>query len=315
MAVILQTMLFKDILDTKTQKLQSEFDKLFKDILNNQTHDGDLLLIRVNGFYNSEVHTWDNIENKNPYMIGPNTEGHSDLWHYKFIHNYRKSSISNLTYAEYLEKHNWSEEKAKKISNLTKTESMSIQLEMLIYLKIWEADLFIKKLYQLTNLSQGEPYDWHFKIAESNRDNEVTTGKREEIIRKKIRERLKTNYPIIYSAIKNAYKTQVRNSIGHSTYYFAGRFIHLNNYVKTDLAAQIEVLSFNEWVNMFHDTMVIYNQLIRFSHLIDNLYSKAAHSNNLLFQVRLNRRDPSEKTEYYLLKYRPEWNDWGFNKE
>lgn len=72
-------MLFKDILNSKTEKLQPEFDKLFDDILNKQTHDGDLLLCRVNGFYNPEVYSWTNIEEKlSPYMIGPNKEGHSD---------------------------------------------------------------------------------------------------------------------------------------------------------------------------------------------------------------------------------------------
>lgn len=308
-------MLFTDILNKKTEELQPEFDKLFKDILDNQTHDGDLLLTRVNGFYYPEANNWDNTLIKNPYMIGPNTEGHSDHWHYKFIHNYRQTSVSSLSYTEYIQKFEWSEEKAKEIDALTENESTSIQLEMLIYIKIWEADLFIKKLYQLTNLSNGEPYDWHFKIKESNRDSSPSTGKRDDIIRNKIRDRLKDKYPNISSAIKNAYKTQIRNSIAHSNYYFIGRYIHPCNYIKSDPASQIQVLPFNEWVDMFHDTMVIYNQLIRFTHLIDNLYSKAANDNNLLFEVRLNRIDPVQKTEYYLLKYRPEFNDWGFNRK
>jgi hypothetical protein len=308
-------MLFTDILNKKTQELQPEFDKLFDDILKNQTHDGDLLLTRINGFYYPEANNWDNTLVKNSYMIGPNTEGHSDHWHYKFIHNYRQNAIANVSYEDYLKKFEWSEARAKEIEVLTESEATSIQLEMLIYLKIWEADLFIKKLYQLTKLSLGEPYDWHFKIKESSRDTSNTTGKREEIIRLKIRDRIKDKYPNLFAAIKNAYKTQIRNSIAHSNYYFIGRYIHPSNFIKNDAASQIQVLSFNEWIDMFHDTMVIYNQLIRFSHLIDNVYSKAAHDNNLLFEVRLNRIDPIEKTEYYILKYRPEFNDWGFNRE
>jgi hypothetical protein len=307
-------MLFTDILNKKTNQLQPEFDKLFEDILNNQSHEGDLLLIRVNGSYYPDSNNRDNTLIKNPYKIGPNTEGHSDHWHYKFIHNYRQNSVSALPFEEYIKNFRWSEEKQQEIDILTESESTSIQLEMLIYIKIWEADLFIKKLYQLTTLAFGEPYDWHFKIKESNRDNSPSTGKREDIIRNKIRDRLKNKYPNIYSAIKNAYKTQIRNSIAHSNYYFIGRYIHPSNYIKNDPASQIEVLPFDEWIDIFHDTMVIYNQLIRFSHLIDNIYSKAAKDNNLLFQVRLNRTDPTEKTEYYLLKYRPEFNDWGFNQ-
>ncbi len=307
-------MLFTDLLNKKTQELEPEFDKLFKDILANQTHEGDLLLVRVNGFYHTEAKNWDSEFSKNPYMIGPNTEGHSDLLHYKFIHDYRQNSISDISYTDYLKKHEWSEEKMEEINLLTEKEGMSIQLEMLIYLKIWEADLFIKKLYQFTRLSLGEPYDWHFKITESNRNKEGTTGKRDEIIRNKIRDKLEQNYPKLYAAIKNAFKTQLRNCIAHSTYFFGGRYIHTNNYIKNDLSAQIEVLPFNDWIDMFHDTMIIYNQLIRFNHLIDNLYSQAAYDHDLLFQIRLNRIDPEEKTEYYFLKYRPEFNDWGFNR-
>jgi hypothetical protein len=304
-------MLFLDILNTKTQELQPEFDKLFVTILDRQSHDGDLLLINVNGFYYPKVYEWTNVENKNPYMIGLNTEGHSDYWHSKFINNYRKTSISEISFSEYSKKFKWSKETADEITQLTESETTSIQLEMLIYLKIWEADLFIKKLYQLSSISQGEPYDWHFKIAESNRDKQ-STGSRDEILRKKVRDRWKDEFPKIYAAINKAYSSQLRNSIAHSKYSFMSRFIHLNNHIKADPAAQTEVLTFNDWIDMFHDTMIIYNQLTRLSILIDKFYSEAAKKNDLLFEIRINRKDPEEKTVYSLLKYRPEWNDWRF---
>lgn len=303
-------MLFKDILDIKTKELQSEFDALFDNILKKQTHDGDLLLIRVNGFYNPEVHTWNNLKEKlSPYMIGPNKEGHSDYSHYEFIHNYRTQAISKLSHKEYLTLHEWSPERKGEIDKLVSEESMSIQLEMLVYLKIWEADLFIKKLYQLTGLALGEPYDWHFSIAESSRDKQAT-GTRETIIRKKVRNRLEKEYPIIYKTIKNAYLTQIRNSIAHSKYSFLGRNIHLNNFIKEDKAAQLHSVSFDEWIGIFHDTMVLYNQIIRIFNSVDELYAKVAIENKLLMEIRINRQDPEEKTEYHLLKYRPEWKDW-----
>jgi hypothetical protein len=306
-------MLFVNILSKKTAELEPEFDRLFADILKYQTHEGDLLLTRVNGFYHFDP-DWAEEFKKNPYMIGPNTEGHSDLLHYKFIHDYRTKSIHELDYDEYVKKFEWSEDKSAEIEALSLTEGMSIQLEMLVYLKIWEADLFIKKLFQYTRLCNGEAYDWHFKISESNRSKN-STGTRENIIRKLIRDRLENKYPKIYGAIKNAYKTQIRNCIAHSNYNFIGRYIHTNNYIKEDPASQIQVLPFDEWVDMFHDTMVVYNQLIRFTHLIDKVYSSAAKDNEMLFQIRLIRTEPAEKTEYHFLKYRPEFNDWGFNRE
>lgn len=308
-------MLFKDILNKKTSELKTEFDLLFNDILKNQTHDGDMLLIRVNGFYNPEVHTWTNLSEKlSPYMIGPNKEGHSDFLHYEFIHNYRTIGIVNLNHPDYLKQHRWSPDRQKEIDEIVGQESMTIQLEMLVYLKIWEADFFIKKLYQLTRLSLGEPYDWHFRISESNRDKEAT-GTREKIIRKLIRDKIEKKYPKIYQAIKNAYRTQIRNSIAHSKYSFLGRNIHLNNFIQNDPASQLISLTFDEWIEMFHDTMVIYNLIICLFNQVDKLYEKKAFENKLLMEVRVSRLDPEERIEYYLLKYRPEWKDWHWKKK
>jgi len=302
-------MLFKDLIIKKNQELSSDFDKLFQNILHKQTHSGDLLLVQVNGFYNPEAYTWDNIPNRDPYMIGIGYDGHSDLFHYKFIDLYRNGSLSPFTYNEYLEKHIWSEGRMKEIDELEQKEGLFIQLEMLIYLKIWEADLFIKKFYQVTNLSLGLPYDWHFKIAESNRDKGAT-GKREELIRKHIRDRLKDNYPSIYTAMKNAYKTQIRNSIAHSRYFCSGRYIHLTNYIKEDPSSQLQVLPFNDWIDIFHDTMAIYNQLIGFCNKIDAYYSGQIKNVNDTVEVRLNRREPEEKVQLIKLQYRKDFNDW-----
>lgn len=302
-------MLFKDIIIKKNEELTSDFDKLFSDILQTQTHSGDLLLVQVNGFYNPDVYKWDNIPDRDPYMIGTGYDGHSDRFHYHFINLYRSSSISPLSYSEYLEKHSVSQQRMKEIKELEEKEALSITLEMLIYLKIWEADLFIKKLYQITNLSLGHPYDWHFKIAESSRDNNAT-GKRDYLIRKKIRDRLQYNYPSIYSAIKNAYKTQIRNSIAHSRYFCTGRYIHLTNYIKEDPACQIQALPFNDWIEIFHDTLALYNQLIGFYNRIDAYYSCKLIDPDNAIEVKISRKEPEEKAQFINLQYRKEFNDW-----
>jgi len=48
-------MLFKELLDRKYNSLWSEFEKLYNLVIDNQTHEGDLLLVRLNAFYNPEV--------------------------------------------------------------------------------------------------------------------------------------------------------------------------------------------------------------------------------------------------------------------
>lgn len=305
-------MLFKNILDDKTAKLQDEFDRLVDAAYKNQSHSGDLLLIQVNGFYNAETHKWTNIEKKlSPYMIGPGTEGHCEYQHHKFIGKYINKGISSQTYDDYKNLHDWSEERAKEINEMAEQEADSIETEMMIYLKIWEGDAFIKKFYQLVRLSLGMEYDWHFSVGQSTRDTKAT-GTRDVIIRKKIRDRLKDKYPTIYAAIKNAYKGQVRNSIAHSKYSVFGRYIHLNNFIEEDPYSQIQVVSFDEWVDIMHDTLVIYTQQTRILNAIDEFYGIVSEKNDRLMEIRINKTDPAIRTEYHLLKHHPSPSRWNW---
>lgn len=303
-------MIFKEILDKKTAALQPEFDKFINDAFRNQTHLGDLLLTNINGFFDTEVEKWDNINPKpSPYVIGPGDEGHSEALHHEFIGDYLKSSMLDQEYDDYKKQHEWSQNRDAEIRKLTKKEATTIQFEMLIYIKIWEMDSFIKKIYQLTRLIYKEEYDWHFAITGSNR-NDSGTGKREEIIRKKVRDKLKDSFPLIYNAIKNAYKTQLRNSISHSKYSMPGRYIHLNNYIENDKSAQLQVVSFDEWIDIIHDTLVFYSQVSRLREMIDTFYHHVATQNDNEMEIRITKKYPSPSTEYHLLKHRPEFNDW-----
>ena len=289
-------MLFKDKLHTISQNLNLEFKDLFTMLLQKQSHVGDLLLVGENGFYFPESKTWDNDEKKySPYAIGEGQEGHSASLHYEFIHQYRSSVICNYTCADYLKI--ISSESEQKTENFIKQESYTIQLEMLIYLKIWESDTFIKRFYQLARLLYNEPYDWHFRIQESNRDRSAT-GKRDDIIRNKIRDRLQKDFPCIYDAFKLTYKTQIRNSIAHSKYSFLGRNIHLNNYIKNDPSSPLHGLTFNEWIEIFHTTMIIYNEYIGLFEDINQYYTNLAKSNDNKIEVRINREVVNEIVEY-----------------
>lgn len=306
-------MIFNDILVSKAKILETEFDKLFELVLKNQNHYGDLLLVHENGFYNPDILKFNNSERKySPYTIGPSHEGHSESLHYKFIHSYRTQGKVKIKYDEYIEKLKWNPERREEIEELQEIEGTSIQLEMLVYLKIWESDAFIKKFYQLARLLHSEKYDWHFKIAE-RKGEKGCTGVRHEIIRTKIRDRFETLLPNIYNAFKNAYRSQIRNSIAHSNYSFLSRHIHPNNYKEGDPSSTIQSLGFDEWIQMFHDTMIIYNEYIRFFNDVNQYYAKIAQENKGLIEIQINRSFPTVKTEYLDMKYRPKWNDFVVN--
>ena len=236
-------MLFNDILNQKYKILRPQFEQLNQLILQKQSHDCDLLLIHLNAFYNPEVHNWNNLEKRtSPYMFGPNHEGHSENTHHDYIGEYIKHNLSSKSSVEYLKDLEYSELRRKEIDVLNFKESISIQTEMLIYLKIWESDIFIKKFYQLANLLEERAYDWHYKLSTTSRST-GTTGTRDLIIRKKIRDKFKTLLPELYNAFKNTYNFQIRNSIAHSQYSILGRHIQLNNYVKEDPYSQLRALT------------------------------------------------------------------------
>lgn len=310
-------MLFTDILQKKRDLLTEEFDKLFDEVLNKQAHIGDLLLVSENGSYKPNHITNPAIPKMSPFIIGPLSEGHSFNDHYDFIHKYRTSAVANLSHEEYLEKLKWDPERSVEIEKAVDDESFTIQMEMLIFLKVWEADYFIKQLYQIVRLLKGEPYDWQFSIAVSNRDKEAT-GTREKIIRNKIRDPLEQDFPNIYKAIKDTYKTQIRNSIAHSNYSFQNRNIHLNNKIDGDPHNQLVYVEFDEWIDLFHNTMVIYNQLLRKMNDTRLFYAdfESKHGGYTEIKTTVKKRDEegkdTEEVLYYALKYDKKRNRWSW---
>lgn len=303
-------MLFQNILNEKYSLLKLEFIKLYEMAFNNQTHPGDLLLVHQNGFYNPEVYEWDNIPEKlSPYMVGPGSEGHSESTHHDFIGHYVNNNTTQEAFEDYLKRVAYDPTKVHETHKLEIDEGISIQTEMLIYLKIWESDAFIKTLYELVRLMKGEPYDWHFKIKESNRDKSAT-GNRDAILRELVRDQFKSILPIIYEAFKTAFKTQLRNAIAHSQYIILGRHITLNNYVKEDVHAQIRSVSFDEWVNIFHETIIIYSVYNELLTTILKEYGTISMQNNNTFEIRVNKVLPQKETLYRAVEYDPHFRLW-----
>ncbi|WP_276484101.1 hypothetical protein [Paraflavitalea pollutisoli] len=303
-------MLFLQILNEITVALQPEFDRLHLDAWSNQTHTGDLLLVSENGFYHEEVHKWNNLPKKqSPYVIGPGVEGHSERAHNDFIGTYLKRNLSEENNKEYLERIKYTADFNPERDILLKEDEYLVQQEMLIYQKIWEMDSFIKKFYQLTRLVLGDPYEWHFKIKQSTQNTDKGL-KRSAILTKLVQDRLKPYYPVISNIIQDSYISQIRNSIAHSRYSIHGRFIHLNNHIEGDAHSQLQVLSFEEWSNIIHNTIVLYTQINRLLNKVDQIYWEMARKTDEKVEVRINRKDPRSSTEYHLLKRRSEIGGW-----
>ena len=304
-------MIFSDKLQELHNIYQPEFNKLLELAWENQSHIGDLLLWHINGFYNLDIlkYNANNNEKLNPHTIGPGSEGYSEFTHYAFIDKYRMTNISKLSYTDYLKLHEWTEERMKEIEELASNEAISIQLEMLIYLKFWEADMIVKKFCQFVRILNGENYDWYFKVSESSRDIN-SSGTRQDIWRKKIRDRIEPHSTLLYELLKNTYKTQIRNSIAHSNYSIHGRYIHLNNFIESDPSSQLQVISFDEWTDIFHKTLTLYNLYIGLSNLINKFYVNLISKHGNLVEIQVTENDGKQYALY--VEYRNQWNDWTF---
>ena len=153
-------MIFKDILQKRNKRIESYFKDLYQLCLRNQTHEGDMLLISENGFYNIDN---PQSEGYSRYVIGPGKHGFSEFTHNKFISQYR-NQICKFSFQEYLKQIKPDPTRKTDIEKLINLEEQSIQIEMLIYLNFWESDNIIKRLYQLVNIIHQNPYDWHFRL-------------------------------------------------------------------------------------------------------------------------------------------------------
>lgn len=291
-------------------QIKAEVKRVLEDAYQCQQDSGDLLLLYVNGFYSADALKFQG--NNNPYVIGLGSSGWSEQAHYNFIHKYRTTKISEISYKDYRERVVYNPEAKDERDKLIENEELSIQEEMLIYLKIWEGDMFIKRWYELSRIMNSEPYDWHFALSESARDKR-STGTRQDVIRLLIRDKIKGISPILYNLIKKCYITQIRNSIAHSKYSFQGRTIQLNNRIEQDQSAQLYSISFDDWVEIFHGTLLLYSEYIGMLNRINEFYASVAVSKNIPIPVKVIQGDLREY--YYELHYRAEWNDWIPGKE
>ncbi|HUW06404.1 MAG TPA: hypothetical protein VMW01_09085 [Williamwhitmania sp.] len=306
-------MIFSDKITERKRILEPEFMRLMELALKRQKHIGDLLLVEENGFFSEDALKFTNSEGGkySPYAVGPGKEGHSEQTHYTFIDNYRKNNIHKYPYTVYLKGLKYLSEDKSKYDELIESEETSIQIEMLIYLKFWEADMIIKKLYQFVRILNGESYDWYFKIAEGNKKNKNILS-RHEIIRVKIRDRLESISPILHDLINKTYKTQIRNSIAHSNYSFAGRVIMLNNYIQDDPYSNISSITFNDWIDVFHNTLMLHNQYIWLNNAIKNFYITFAMKCDNCVPIMITDKD-GNKEEAKLIS-NSNGNNWVFMK-
>lgn len=268
-------MIFEETHDQERQLIRPILNDLFDIVSKKQTHPSDLFLVVQQGYYEQRLE--DNELNLSKYMLGPPGESGLEYWAaYNFINEYRKVNLGSLEeYNKYKSSINGDIIKQQELLN---EESISVQIEQLVYLKFWESNFIIRQLYQLARLANGEGYDWDFSLKKKNRKNILV-----KFIRDKI-EPLVPSFALLFDA---AYSSQIRNAIAHSMFYYIGDTIHFTNkgHNKGD---DILFLTFEQWRPYIHKTLVIFDEFIRLRAAINKYYGEVASRTKNKLEFRLH---------------------------
>jgi hypothetical protein len=143
----------------------------------------------------------------------------------------------------------------------------------MVYTHIWEAKPFLKKLYRLAHLWNGERYAWNVQIPDMSKHNFIRTD---------IRKIFEDKKSPLFQIIKNGFHTSLRNAFAHSEYHFdtmnAGRRIILNK--KNKESWELKEISFNDWSRRF-----AYSALLSY-YLFDLAYQ---HKTNIIESTGTDR--------------------------
>lgn len=284
-------MLFLETIKKYEIEVETAVNELFTAVQNNQTHEQDLLLVDINGFYQpvSIGHS-----KYSPFMFGPQGwEYYTDRAQYDFFDNYRRLIFESPKKEFFTNFHNDKEKQS--------LFSFTTQIELMIFLKFWESNRTIKKLYQLTNLAKGNNYNWHFEISKDDSMH--------EIIRLKIRDPLKTICPNFYKLIKDIYLSQIRNATAHSDFYIIDDTIGFNNYNPKNHAPLTQI-KFAEWENRIVKLILLFNKLIKHFNDARRGYIGQQIDKEFGLQIRMTESDGTET--YRFIKYHeiPGRQDW-----
>lgn len=270
-------MLYVEKLNSIHSEVSEAISELFKTAKQNQTHKNDLLLVLENGFYDESIKNATG--SYSPFVVGPHFQHYAEMTQYDFYHLYRVANTRNISQEEHL--------KSIKGTNKETGHSLGTQIELVIYLKLWESNRFLERLLKLAKLCLGESYDWHFQISKDD--------SRHDIIRNRIRDPLRTICPKFYALIKKIYLSQIRNAVAHSQFFIVGSGINFLNY-DPDNHAPIDYMKIEDWETRFHFMAMMYNEYIRNLEVHNYLYQRESRLNEEGLPFRMTETNGDEHT-------------------
>lgn len=185
----------------------------------------------------------------------------------------------------------------------TDDKEQRLHMELMIYTHTWEAKPFLKKLYRLAHLNNGEQYEWKVEIPDMGKH---------DFIRNNIRQVFQNRGSNMSEVIRKGFHTSLRNAFAHSEYSFdtmnGNRRIWLDNY--GGAAWELQEISFDDWSKRFVYSALLSYHLLSLTHkhrvaLVDTLGTDT-------FEIKQPNKQQSFNT--VSIKYRKEHNAFNFEK-
>lgn len=257
-------MLIIENLRKRLTEVKPIFNLLFEAAIKNQIHKGDLLLVNISAGY-TQIEQFDAkkdvIIKKEICGIGIGTEGIIERTIIDFINGFINhygftGEQVDVIYNDYFDK--------LYKQNIPDNHELifSLQIEKLVYLKIWESNKFLYRLNQLSKILNRERFDWRAKVPLTSK----------HIFFRTFRDSLKVEFPDFFAILSKAFKTQIRNAIAHSQFYFVGNRIVFEGYEEYEEGQSVPSITFEEWDSMFLETIVLFISYNEFMIKIDEYY-------------------------------------------
>lgn len=285
-------MIFSETINQYNSQVESAVDELFQNAEMCQKNENDILAVYIHAFLDHR-HAKHYVENNiSEFVFGPDTVGLCKNRFYEFFEIYRHQIQSRKQFETQLKRD-------KTLAELQ--ERISIDQELMIYLKFWESDLILRQLYNLKNLSLGAEYEWDFSLKKFRM--------KKKLIEKDIIDPLRKTCPRFSKLIDEVYSSQIRNAVAHSKYYFVNRNLRLAN--KDDSNEyKLYNIPFDDWEVLFQKVLLLYNHIIKNFNRINTEHAKRAEEMHYGLALKIPKRNANGAFKLQWLKYDPIFNRW-----
>jgi hypothetical protein len=139
----------------------------------------------------------------------------------------------------------------------TDDNEQRMHMELMVYSHIWESDPFLKKLFRLAKIFNGDPYPWQVNIPAMGKHN---------FVRNEIRDVFRQQGHGLNQVITNGFHSSIRNAFAHSQYSFDenGRRIWFDNY--NGEVWELENIGYDDWSSRFVYSALLGYYIVRISH-------------------------------------------------